>query len=280
MNTQPFSKADYKTNPFIKNPNKNTSFKTNIVFGSLPIGDPADISLNVLEHISDADILLVESHREFSRLLTRVNDLRLRIGVDIQPSAVIYQHQLESPPERGEKIYRHLIDEAQIHNKKVFVVSDEGCSVFLEPGQLLKLMLVAQNIPYTVLPGPFSGFSSIVNSDFFIRQFFFAESLPAISKEARLKTYEKMKVLYLPTVFLLTAVDARWCIQELSEHFSEGWTMDFQMSLTMENEKHVYGNAVEILRYIDDNIYLFKHDNQQKKFAVLLYPDEDLQVKY
>ena len=280
LNTQPYEKATFKTSPFIKNPNENTSFKTNIVFGSLPIGDPADITLNALEHLSAADIILVESHREFSRLITRINELRLRVDVDLQPSAVIYQHQFESDPARGSEIYNRIIEDADLHNKKVFVVSDEGCSVFLEPAQELKRMLVAKNTPYTVLPGPFSGFSSVINSDFFVRQFFFGESLPAIPKEARLAIYQRMNVMATPTVFLLTAIDAKWCIEELYEHFPENWSMDFQMSLTMKNEKHVYGKPTEILAYIDENDHLFQYDNQEKKFAVLVYPDENLQVNY
>lgn len=280
VNTQPYDKGTYKTNPFIPNPNENTSFKTNIVFASLPIGNPGDISVNVIEHIQSADIILVESHREFARLITRLNDLRYRVDIDIQPSATIYQCQYESEPGRDERIYLHLINEAQSHGRKVLVCSDEGSSVFLEPGQKLKDMLVRDGIPYTVLPGPFSGFSSVTNSDFFVRQFFFGESLPAIPKEARLETYKRMHAMASPTVFLLTAVDARWCIEELYENFPENWTLDFQMSLTMDHEKHVYGSFDQILEYIDYNTEIFQSDDQQKKFAVLLFPDESLQIVY
>lgn len=280
VNTQPYSKGTYRTNPFIPNPNENTSFKTNIVFASLPIGNPGDISLNVIEHIQAADIILVESHREFSRLITRLNDLRFRVHVDIQPHATIYQNQYESEPGSDERIFLHLINEAQDHKRKILVVSDEGSSVFLEPGQKLKEMLVRDGIQYTVLPGPFSGFSSVTNSDFFVRQFFFGESLPAIPKEARIETYKRMHSLGLPTVFLLTAVDSKWCIEELYENFPEGWMIDFQMSLTMDHEKHVYGNFDQILEYIDYNAEIFQGDDQQKKFAVLLFPDKNLQITY
>lgn len=279
-NTKPYTLGNFKTNPFIRNPNKDELvFKTNIVFGSLPIGNPADISLNVIEHILEADIILVESNREFSRLITRVNDLMLRTNVDLQPGASIYQYQYESEPGKADGINSFLLSQAK-EGKNIFVVSDEGCSVFLEPAQDLKQSLVAEKISYTVLPGPFSGFSAITNTDFPITQFFFGESLPALPAEARKETYRKMKVLLAPTVFLLTAVDARWCISELSEHFLDGWTLDFQMSLTMGHETHIYGTAADIIDYIDSNAYLFDTDTQLKKFSVVLYPDKNLQTQY
>lgn len=278
INTAMYENGTSASNPFIKH-NSGHTFFTNFVFGSLPIGNPADISLNVIEHIMDADIILVESHREFARLLTRVNALNLRTRIDLQPGATIYQYQYESDPQKIENINSILISEAR-SGKNIFVVSDEGCSVFLEPAGTLKNRLIYENIEYSVLPGPFSGFSAITNTDFKIRQFLFGESLPAIPKEARIETYNRMKIMSTPTVFLLTAIDARWCIQELSEYFSEDWAMDLQMSLTMKNETHTYGSPEKILEYIDSNIELFKSDNQEKKFAVLLYPDKQLQINY
>lgn len=278
-NTKPFVFSDFRTNPFVKNPNKGTSFKTNIVFGSLPIGNPADISLNVIEHIMEADVILVESHREFSRLMTRVNELKLRTVVDLQPGAVIYQFQFENDIEKANEVSETLIEASQ-NGKNVFIVSDEGSSVFLEPAQYFKKSLVERKIPYTVLPGPFSGISAITTSDFFIRQFFFGESLPGISQEQRKEVYSRMTKLGMPTVFLLTAVDARWCISELKEYLGDGWVADFQMSLTMENEKHIYGTFSEIIAYIDKNSHLFQKDDQDKKFSVVLYPDENMQILY
>lgn len=278
INTAMYDSGTSRSNPFVSH-NGESTFLSNVVFGSLPIGNPADISLNVIEHIMDADIILVESHREFARLITRLNALNLRTRIDLQPGATIYQYQYESDPQKIESVNGILVSEAK-SGKNIFVVSDEGCSVFLEPALSLKNRLIHERIRYSVLPGPFSGFSAITNTDFKIRQFLFGESLPAIPKEARIETYHRMRVMATPTVFLLTAVDARWCIQELCKYFPEGWTMDLQMSLTMKNETHTYGSPEEILDYIDRNIRLFASDNQEKKFAVLLYPDKQLQINY
>ena len=288
-NIKMYTDGNYHNNPFIKNPNNNELvFKTNIVFGSLPIGNPADISINAIEHIMDADILLVESHREFARLsvrddseqqLKRANSLHCRTEVDLQPGATIYQYQLESNPSKASEINKIIIDAAR-NGKNIFVVSDEGSSVFLEPANLLKQELVGLKIPYTSLPGPFSGISAVTTSDFFVRQFFFGESLPSIPKEKRQEVYSRVSKLAVPTVFLLTAVDARWCVSELAEHLGDKWVADFQMSLTMKNEKHVYGTFQEILNYIDERSDLFMWDDQEKKFAILLYPDESLQISY
>lgn len=278
--TQMYENANFRTNPFIKNPSTRYTYKTNIVFGSMPIGNPMDISVNVLEHIMEADIILIESHREFSRYITMLNNLQIRTHIDLQPGAVIYQYQFESEPGKNDEVNRTLIHEATVNNKKVFVVSDEGQSVLLEPTQSLKYMMIENGIPYTVLPGPFSGIQSVVSSDFFVRQFFFGESLPSISREGRLRTYNKVSSLGIPVIFLLTAEDSRWCVEEIKEFFGNDWTADFQMSLTMENETHVYGTFDQILNYIDNNQELFKYENQEKKFAILLMPNKNIEHTY
>lgn len=278
--TPMYQNANFKTNPFVKNPNTSYTYKTNIVFGSMPIGNPMDISVNVLEHIMEADIILIESHREFSRYITMLNNLQIRTHIDLQPGAVIYQYQFESEPGKNDEVNKTLIHEATINNKRVFVVSDEGQSVFLEPTQSLKYKMIEAGIPYTVLPGPFSGIQSIVSSDFFVRQFFFGESLPSISREGRLATYSKVAGLGIPVVFLLTAEDSRWCVEEIKEFFGDNWTADFQMSLTMENETHVYGTFDQILKYIDSNQELFRYENQEKKFAILVMPNKNIEHTY
>ncbi len=275
-----YENANFKTNPFVKNPNTSYTYKTNIVFGSMPIGNPMDISVNVLEHIMEADILLIESHREFSRYLTMLNNLNIRTNIDLQPGATIYQYQFESEPGKNDEINKILMHEATENNKKIFVVSDEGQSVLLEPTQSLKFLLVDSGVPYTVLPGPFSGIQSVVSSKFFVRQFLFGEVLPSINATARVVAYLRAINMAVPTVFLLTADTARWCVEEIKQFFGEKWTADFQMSLTMENEKHVYGNFDEILEYIDANPALFEGADQDRKFAILLYPDESIQNIY
>ncbi len=278
--TTMYEDSNFRTNPFKKNPNTSHTYKTNIVFGSMPIGNPMDISVNALEHIMEADILLVESHREFSRYITMLNNLEVRTHIDLQPGAVIYQYQFESEPGKNDEINSILIHEATANNKKVFVVSDEGQSVFLEPTQSLKYKMIENDIPYTVLPGPFSGIQSVVSSDFFVRQFFFGESLPSISQQGRIDTYKRVIAAGVPAIFLLTAEDSRWCVEELNQYFGADWTADFQMSLTMENESHVYGTLEDILKYIDSVSQLFQYENQEKKFAILLFPNKNIEHTY
>ncbi len=274
QNTKLYSEAkDFTENPFIKNPKRDENvFRHNIVFGSVPIGNPADMSINVADHIMEADIILVESHREFSRLITRVNDLTTRFRFDLQPGAVIYQYQLESPPEKVKEVNRILLEEAK-RGKKILVVSDEGSSVFLEPGVMFKSEVIMNNLPYQVLAGPNAGISSVTNSKFIIREFMFGQSLPSLSIEERKSLFEKIKLMRIPTVFLLTAVDSKDCIESMIGYFdNDQWSLDYAISLSMKDETHIYGSVSEILEYINNNNEMFLFDNQDKKFAVVIYP--------
>jgi hypothetical protein len=83
-----------------------------------------------------------------------------------------------------------------------------------------------------------------------------------------------------PAIFLLTAVHSKECIEEMAEYFDDDWMFDFSMSLTMMNEKHVYGSAQDILEYIDSNSHLFQSDNQEKKFSVLVSPKYELLERF
>lgn len=274
QNTKFYSEAkDFTENPFIKNPDPDENvFRHNVVFGSVPIGNPADISINLADHIMEADIILVESHREFSRLITRINDLTTRFRFDLQPGAVIYQYQLESPPEKVKEVNDILIAEAR-RGKKILVVSDEGSSVFLEPGSMFKSELVKNNLNYQVLAGPNAAISAVTNSNFIIREFMFGQSLPAIPRSERGAFFEKIKLFNYPAIFLLTAVDAKDCISSMIGYFdNDGWKLDFAISLSMKNETHIYGSVADILKYIDDNNEIFLFDNQDKKFSVIVYP--------
>lgn len=274
QNTKLYAEAkNFTENPFIKNPDPDENvFRHNIVFGAVPIGNPADISINLADHIMDADIILVESHREFSRLITRVNSLTTRFRFDLQPGAVIYQYQLESPLEKIKEINNILIDEAR-RGKKILIVSDEGSSVFLEPGVMFKSEVIKNNLPYQVLAGPNAGISSVTNSNFIIREFIFGESLPSISHEKRMTLFEKINLIRIPVVFLLTAVDSKECIESMIGYFdNDQWQLDFAISLSMKDETHIYGSVSDILKYIDNNDEIFLFDNQDKKFAVVLYP--------
>lgn len=246
-------------------------FRENIVFGSMPIGDPADISLNAIEHINKADIIVVENHRQFSRLISCLNYLPVNYRPNMNPQATIYQYNLESNPERANEVMNEIVKIAG-KNVKIFIVSDEGSSVFLEPMSELKSKLMDAGFGYQVLPGPNSVISAVVNGRHNVHEFYFAgnfEHLP--NKE---KTFKEVQSLRKPTVFILRAIGLQGFINTISQEFSESWDADFQMNLSMDTETHVYGTFDEIRNFVYTNNSLWDYEEETKKIIITLYPKE------
>lgn len=249
---------------------KNT-FYNNVVFGSVPIGNAADISLNTIDHIMWADFILVESHRQFSRLITEVNALRLHTVADISPEAVIYQYQLESGEQKIDNVNERILQEA-INNKKIFIISDEGSSVFLEPMSKLKNIFTEHGIKYSILPGPNSVISAIVSGVHNVNEFYFAGNFPWISENRKRDIFDYINKLRPPTVFILKAVGVPEYIKELSDNFKDGWDIDFALNLSMFNEQHVRGSWGTVINFIENNEHMWTYEDETKKVIVTLFP--------
>lgn len=251
---------------------KNT-FYNNVVFGSVPIGNAADISINTIDHIMWSDIILVESHRQFSRLITEVNALRLHTVADISPEAVIYQYQLESGEQKIDDVNEVILREAK-NNKKIFIVSDEGSALFLEPMSKLKNIFSENGIKYSILPGPNSVISAIVSGKQNVNEFYFAGNFPWISNERKLEIFKHVNALRTPTVFILKAVGVPDYVSELKDNFQNGWAIDFALNLSMKDETHVQGSWQHVMSFIDNNKDLWEHEDEVKKVIITLFPTD------
>lgn len=250
-----------------------TIFINNVVFGTVPIGNPHDVTINLLEHIKRADIILVENHVEFSRLITHLQQSPVLRHVFVKPRAIIYQYDLHSDNNRMNQIIDELVEKSQ--NNKILIVSDEGSSVFLEPGQMLRNRLDEKNISYSVIGGVVSAIQAVITSKYSKDLFVFGSSLPAIPDQNRKDLFEKILFLNKPVVFLLTARGAPDSIIALSKFFID-WHVDFSINLTMLSETHICGSFQDVLSYINTNEHLFRNEAEYKKFAVFLAPQNNI----
>jgi 16S rRNA C1402 (ribose-2'-O) methylase RsmI len=254
---------------FIDLPKQNV-FRENIVFGCLPIGNPADLSLNMIAHMANADILIVESHEQFSRLLSEIRSSSLSNGNNIKTNADIYQYDLDSGADAMKRINRIVMDNHQ--NKKILIVSDEGSSIFLEPACTLKMDLIHMNIPYQVISGPNSMVSTVLSADRTINEFYFGCGISAIKRDRRPDIFEKIKALGVPAVFLLTGQDAKESMEDLESVFGNHYHVDFSINLSMTTEEHVRGSFADALNYINKNSERFSRDTETDKYSVIIFP--------
>lgn len=254
---------------YIDVPSQNV-FRENIVFGCLPIGNPADLSFNMVEHIRQAEIIIVESHEQFSRLLTEFRHSSLSNGVVLRTNADMYQYDLDSGMPAISRINKIVME--NYLTKKILVVSDEGSSVFLEPACTLKSELANAKIPFQVISGPNSMVTTLLSSDRSTNEFYFGCGISAIRKDRRDSVFTKIKNLGIPAVFLLTGVEARESIQDLQSTFGNHYYADLSINLSMYTEEHVRGSFTEILNYIDSHAERFSRDTEIDKYSIIIYP--------
>lgn len=255
---------------------KKNIFRENVVFGCLPIGNPLDLSYNMVAHIREADVIIVETHEQFSRLLTEFRQSFLsygpmmNYGSILQTNADIYQYNLDSSPEKVLKVNEFVANNHR--NKKILIVSDEGSSIFLEPGCTLKHELEYRKIPYQVISGPNSMVSTLVSSSKNTNEFYFGCVLSSIKKDKRKDIFEKIKSLNIPAIFLLTGRDARESVQDLYNVFENDYSAELSINLSMFSEKHIRGSFTKLLNYIDQNSERFSRDREKDKYSIIIYP--------
>jgi 16S rRNA (cytidine1402-2'-O)-methyltransferase len=245
-------------------------FRKNIVFGSLPIGNAADISLNMLHHIMQAEILIVENHRVFSKLITDLNESMITANIDLNTHADVYQYDLHSRFNKMDEINKLVIDNA--YTKKILVVSDEGSSIFLEPAVMLKVELISRGIPFVALPGPNAVISTIISSQKGVTDFYFGNIVSAIKPEFQQQEFEKVKQLNIPAIYLLHANNAKRDIFALQNGFGNDSVVEYCMNLTMETESFIRGTFDDVLKFIDDNPERYARDYDHNKYSIIIYP--------
>lgn len=239
----------------------------------MPIGNPEDISLNVLNHIGEAEFILAERIEPLSRIMSFLENSHEYFNYRISPHATIYQYQVETEKNRIDDINNILLEEAK-NGRKIFIISDEGSSLFLEPGSNFKTLLINNDIEYQVLPGPNSVISAIVSGKYNALDFCFGGNYEWISETRKQSIMNSVVTGNIPTVFILRAIGLKEMIEDMSKYFNNKWFADLGINLSMKNEKHVYGNIKEIYDYIVNNKWLWEQENINKKIIITLFPNK------
>ncbi|MFH1857498.1 MAG: 16S rRNA (cytidine(1402)-2'-O)-methyltransferase [Candidatus Omnitrophota bacterium] len=127
-----------------------------------PIGNLKDITLRALEVLKSASLIACEDTRKAKTLLSHY---------DIHaPLMSYYDHNEEA---RLEPLLKRLRQ-----GEDIALISDAGLPVFQDPGYLLTRRLIAEAIPFTVLPGPVAAVAALVLSGLPPDSFVFEGYLP------------------------------------------------------------------------------------------------------
>lgn len=186
-------------------------------FTPTPIGNRADMTLRALEVLKEADIIACEDTRHSRPLLKHFE-------ID-KPLVSLHDHnEARRLPE--------LIEKAQ-SGLHIAVISDAGMPLISDPGYRLMQACIAENVPYTVLPGPSAVLTALAGSGFPCHAFSFDGFLP-VKKGKRRTALEaaiasgKTSIFFesphrlLSTLEILTDIDPELpvCVaRELSKKF-------------------------------------------------------------
>jgi 16S rRNA C1402 (ribose-2'-O) methylase RsmI len=254
----------------------NDIFKTNIVFGALPIGNPHDISLNNIMHINNADIILIEHEEEFQIFIDKYNTISKNTTIpNINVKAKLYKYNLEDGFDYCYKISRELIDLSD--NKKILCLSDEGSSLFLEPTNMLKHMCIEHNRDFSVLSGPNSVISALTNSIYNFSTFIFLGTFDNIvndeikkEKIVKILNIDNMLELSCAFVFLINGPQMKDGIKFLYDSFNNDWLIDFSINLTTKSETHFNGTIENFYNIVKTNMDFFINSGYKNRFAITL----------
>lgn len=131
-------------------------------FVATPIGNLGDVGLRALAVLAAADLVYAEDTRHTRRLLDRYG-LRCQM--------VSYHDHNKA------RVVPQIVEQLKA-GQKVAVVSDAGMPCISDPGYSLVRALLAEDMQWTVIPGPSSTLAALVLSGFSPDRFLFMGYLP------------------------------------------------------------------------------------------------------
>ena len=130
-----------------------------------PIGDLGDISARAREVLSSVDVVAAEDTRHSGNLLRHF---------EIKARMVSYHAHNEA------RRTAELLGDLQA-GRSVAVITDAGLPAISDPGHRLLRACIAQQLPYTVIPGASAVLTALVGSGFSTERFLFGGFLPVKS---------------------------------------------------------------------------------------------------
>lgn len=221
-----------------------------LVVGSMPIGNPDDITIRMLNAIHDCDIIYSDYLPDNIYNLLKIYDIKKEVVV--LNSTNTMHADMDQVDEVVSLISR---------GKNVLLVAGEGQIGVADPGTQFIQACIAKSLPYTVLPGP-SAFitafvaSGIVNGDFFI-------SCNMSNPE---QVLEKFRLSNTPVVVLVWQDKLQTILEYARDCFPINKQITLACDMTMESEMFLTGTAKQLLSNPK-----FKLINKSTKIALVLH---------
>ncbi len=199
-------------------------------FVATPIGNLGDVSLRALAVLAAADIVYAEDTRHTRRLLDKY-------GLTCRLASYHDHNKSRAVPQIIERLRE---------GQKVAVVSDAGMPCISDPGFSLARGLLAEELPWTVIPGPSSTLSALVLSGFSPDRFLFLGYLPR--KKGKRRSFLENALTEPGTVILLESCHRITSSLEILAEVAPTRIMAVAREITKLHEETLRGTATELLK--------------------------------
>ena len=200
-----------------------------------PIGNLQDITLRVLETLKTVDLIACEDTRKTLQLLNHFDISK--------PVTSYYEHNKQT---KGDVIIQQLKD-----GKNVALVSDAGMPGVSDPGYDLVQQCLAEDIPFTVLPGAVAAVTALVLSGLPTNRFCFEGFIPRQKKE-RQQFFTALAQEQRTMIFYESPHRLEDTLQTMAEVFPTR-PMAAARELTKKFEEIVRGTPSEVLAHFNAN---------------------------
>lgn len=214
-----------------------------------PIGNLQDITLRVLETLKTVDLVACEDTRKTLQLLNHFEISK--------PVTSYYEHNKMT---KGDVIIQQLKD-----GKNIALVSDAGMPGISDPGYDLVQQCLAEEIPFTVLPGAVAAITGLVLSGLPTDRFTFEGFIPRQKKE-RLQYFQNLAQEERTMIFYESPHRLEDTLETMAEVFPDR-TMAAARELTKKFEEIVRGTPSEVLAH-------FEAEGIRGEFVLLLHGAE------
>jgi len=200
----------------------------------LPIGDPHDASVHLIQSIENVQYVAAEDSRKFARLCQDLN---------IKHNAKVISFFEGNESERIDELTAILKSQ-----KDILVATDAGAPGISDPGYRLIRAALAENIQIKVLPGPSAVTTALLLSGLPTDRFCF-EGFPPRTKGARSKWFKDLSQEERTIIFFEAPHRIVESLTDVAEAFGEDRTGAICREMSKQYEEVVRGSITDLITW-------------------------------
>ena len=205
-----------------------------LILACLPIGDPRDASVHLIQSIESVQYVAAEDSRKFARLCQDLN---------IKHNAKVISFFEGNESERIDELTAILKSQ-----KDILVATDAGAPGISDPGYRLIRAALAENIQIKVLPGPSAVTTALLLSGLPTDRFCF-EGFPPRTKGARSKWFKDLSQEERTIIFFEAPHRIVESLTDVAEAFGEDRTGAICREMSKQYEEVVRGSITELITW-------------------------------